>query len=170
MLHLSSRIELNALSLPGTFTYFANQVMILSTLLMNKTELLAELNTNTFVMLKPSALEGVGVFAIREIPKGCKEMFGKPDAEDQWITLSKKEVEALPTPAQFMIGNYCLYDQDNYFVPAHGFKKMDLALFLNHSDTPNIISINGGDYFVAIREIKVNEELVIDYGEIVVGE
>lgn len=134
---------------------------------MNKTELLAELSTNTFVMLKPSPLEGVGVFAIRDIPKGCKEMFGKPDAEDQWITLSKKEVEVLPTPAQFMIENYCLYDEDSYFVPAHGFKKMDIALFLNHSDTPNIISINGGDYFEAITDIRAGEELIIDYSDIV---
>ena len=137
---------------------------------MKKAELLAELSNNTYVMLKPSLLEGVGVFAIRDIPKGCREMFGKPDTGEEWITLSKKEVEALPTPARFMIGNYCLYDQDNYFVPAHGFKKMDVSLFLNHSDTPNIISIQDGDYFEAIREIKAGEELVIDYGEIVEGD
>lgn len=137
---------------------------------MNKAELLAELSANTYVMLKPSPLEGVGVFAICDIPKGCREMFGKPDTSDEWITLSKKEVETLPSAAQFMIGNYCLYDQDNYFVPAHGFKKMDVALFLNHSDSPNIVSINDGDYFEAIRDIRAGEELVIDYGEIVEGE
>ncbi len=137
---------------------------------MNKAELLAELSANTYVMLKPSPLEGVGVFAICDIPKGCREMFGKPDTSDEWITLSKKEVEALPSAAQFMIGNYCLYDQDNYFVPAHGFKKMDVALFLNHSDSPNIVSINDGDYFEATRDIRAGEELVIDYGEIVEGE
>ncbi|MBK6772367.1 MAG: SET domain-containing protein-lysine N-methyltransferase [Ignavibacteria bacterium] len=44
---------------------------------------------------------------------------------------------------------------------------MDIALFLNHSDTPNIISINDGDYFEAIRDIKAGEELVIDYAGIV---
>lgn len=137
---------------------------------MTKEELLLELGTNTFVMLKPSPLEGVGVFAIRTIPKGCRDMFGKPDTEDDWITLSKSEVAQLPEHAQFMIGNYCLFDEDHYFVPAHGFKKMDVALFLNHSDTPNIVSINGGDYFEATREIQPGEELVIDYGEIVDGE
>ncbi|PZR35657.1 MAG: hypothetical protein DI538_14850 [Azospira oryzae] len=137
---------------------------------MTKAELLAELSNNTYVMLKPSPLEGVGVFAIRDIPKGCRDMFGKPDAADEWITLTKTEVAALPSSARFMIGNYCLYDQDHYFVPAHGFKKMDVALFLNHSDSPNIISINDGDYFEAISDIKAGEELVIDYGEIVEGE
>jgi len=155
--------------LHGTFAYFApyKRFLVIS---MKKAELLAELSNNTYVMLKPSPLEGVGVFAIRDIPKGCREMFSKPDTGEEWITLSKKEVETLPLPAQFMIGNYCLYDQDNYFVPAHGFKKMDVALFLNHSDSPNIISIQDGDYFEAIREIKAGEELVIDYGEIVDGD
>ncbi|WP_462220710.1 SET domain-containing protein [Ferruginibacter sp.] len=134
---------------------------------MTKDALLAELANNTYVMLKPSPIEGIGVFAIQDIPKGCREMFSKPDINDKWITVSKKEVENLPAHAQFIAGNYCLYDEDNYFIPDHGFKKIDVSLFINHADTPNIISINDGDYFEAIRDIKNGEELVIDYGEIV---
>jgi len=134
---------------------------------MTKVALLAELTHNTFVMLKPSPIEGVGVFAVTDIPKGCRNMFGKPDAAEDWITISKKEVEALPAHTQFLVGNYCLYDDDNYFVPAHGFKKMDVSLFLNHSDNPNIISVHDGDYFEAIRDIRAGEELLVDYGEIV---
>ncbi len=137
---------------------------------MTKAELLAELSNNTYVMLKPSAIEGVGVFAIRDIPKGCRDMFGKPDAPEDWITVSKTEVETLPGYAQFLVGNYCLFDEENYYLPAHGFKKMDVSLFLNHSDKPNIISVNDGDYFETLRDIKAGEELVIDYGEIVDGE
>lgn len=134
---------------------------------MTKAELLAELGNNTYVMLKPSAIEGVGVFAITAIAKGCRDMFGKPDAAEDWVTISKKEIESLPGHAQLIVGNYCLYDDENYFVPAHGFKKMDVSLFLNHSDNPNIISINDGEYFEAIRDIKPGEELLVDYGEIV---
>ncbi len=137
---------------------------------MTKAELLAELGNNTYVMLKPSAVEGVGVFAITIIPKGCRDMFGKPDAAEEWITISKNEIAALPEHAQFIVGNYCLYDDANYFLPAQGFKKMDVSLFLNHSDSPNIISINDGEYFEAIRDIQPGEELLIDYGEIVEGE
>lgn len=134
---------------------------------MTKAELLAELSNNTFVMLKPSPIEGIGVFAIKDIPKGCRQMFSKPDINDKWITVTKKEVAALPPHAGFIVGNYCLYDDENYFVPDNGFKKIDLSLFLNHADSPNIISINEGDYFEAIRAIKAGEELLIDYGEIV---
>jgi len=137
---------------------------------MTKQELLNELSNNTWVMLRPSPIEGIGVFAIRDIPKGCRDIFGKPDAADEWITVPKKEMEALSAHARLLVGNYCLYDEENYFIPAHGFKKMDVSLFLNHSDTPNIISINDGDFFETVRDIKQNEELLIDYGGIVEGE
>ncbi len=134
---------------------------------MNKTELLAELTASTYVMLKPSAIEGIGVFAMVNIPKGCRQMFSKPDITEEWVTFSYDEVAALPPHAKFMVENYCLFDERNYFVPGNGFKKIDLSLFLNHADTPNIISINDGDYFEAVRDINAGEELLVDYGEIV---
>lgn len=134
---------------------------------MTKKALLQELATSTWVMIKPSPIEGIGVFALQDIPKGCRSMFSKATAEDEWIAVSKAEVDALPAHAKALIENYCLYDEENYFVPDYGFKKMDLVNFLNHSDTPNIISINDGEFFEAINDIKKGEELVIDYGEIV---
>ena len=130
--------------------------------------LLAELSNNTYVMIRPSPIEGIGVFAIRDIPAGCRSMFSAPLADkDEWLKISRTEIDGLPAHAKQLIETYCLYDDDNYFVPEYGFKKMDLVNFLNHSDEPNVISINDGEYFEAIRDIKSGEELVIDYGEIV---
>jgi SET domain-containing protein len=134
---------------------------------MTKDELLKELQQHTYVMLQPSPIAGTGVFALCDIPTGCRDMFSKPDPADEWITLPKDEINTLPPHAQFLIQNYCLYDEQNYFVPADGFKKIDLALFLNHSDTPNVRSIDGGNYFETLRDIQAGEELLIDYGEIV---
>lgn len=138
---------------------------------MNKTQLLEELSVNTYVMLKPSATAGTGVVALRDIPKGCRDMFSKPDPNDKWILLSRAEVDALPAHAKFLVQNYCLFDETfNYFVPGNGFKKLDLSHFLNHSDKPNIRSIQDGEYFEAIRDIQSGEELLIDYGTLVPGE
>lgn len=137
---------------------------------MTKQELLNELIHNTYVMLRPSPIEGIGVFAIRDIPKGTKTMFSKPNASDKWITIAREEVERMPSHAQHIITNYSLYDDESYFVPDHGFKKVDVCLFLNHSDQPNVASINDGDYFEATRDIAAGEELLIDYGMIVDGE
>ncbi len=132
-----------------------------------KEQLLNELINNTFVALRPSPVAGIGVFALRDIEKGCRAMFSKPDKNDKWVTISRKEVDALPDHAKHLVENFCLYDEVNYFVPDHGFKKIDLSLFLNHSDTPNLTSVEEGNYFEATRDIKSGEELFLDYGEIV---
>lgn len=137
---------------------------------MTKAELLQELTDNTWVMIKPSPIEGIGVFALQDIPKGCRSMFSKANEQEQWIPLARTEVADLPAHAKTLIENYCLYDDEHYFVPDYGFKKMDLVNFLNHADTPNVISINDGEFFEAIKDIKQGEELLIDYGEIVDGE
>ena len=138
---------------------------------MTKDELLQELQSDTYVMIRPSPIEGIGVFAIRDIPKGCRTMFSKANKDhDEWISVPRSEVEQLPEHSRALIENYCLYDDDNYFIAEYGFKKMDLVNFLNHGDEPNIVSVNDGEYFEALRDIKTGEELVIDYGEIVDGE
>ena len=136
---------------------------------MTKEELLYELTGNTWVMIRPSPIEGIGVLALQDIPKGCRSMFSQAIEQEQWIPIAKTDVDKLPAHAKALIENYCLYDDENYFVPDYGFKKMDLVNFLNHSETPNVISINDGEFFEAIRDIKQGEELVIDYGEIVDG-
>ncbi len=138
--------------------------------MITKQHLLDELTNHTYVILKPSAVAGIGVFAVKDIAAGCRAMFNKPDPADAWIAITKNEVDALPAHAKYLIENYCLFDEEKYFVPDYGFKKIDLSLFLNHSDTPNIISIEEGNYFEAIRNIGAGEELFIDYGQIVEGE
>ncbi len=132
---------------------------------MTKETLLKQLQQDTYVMLKPSPVHGIGVFAIKNIPKGCRTIFSSGVGE--WIKLPIKEVEALPAHSRSLIETYCLYDEENYFVPDYGFKLMDLVLYLNHSATPNIISINEGEQFEALRDIKEGEEVLINYGSIV---
>ena len=121
-------------------------------------------------MLRASKVAGVGVFAIRPIAKGCRDMFNKPNPNDKWITIPREEVEKLPNHAKVLIENYCLFDDNQYYVPEQGFKAIDVSLFLNHSDTPNIQSIDEGNYFETLRDIAEGEELFLDYGEIVSGE
>jgi SET domain-containing protein len=132
---------------------------------MNKEALLKELANSTYVMIKPSPLHGIGVFAIRDIPKGTKNIFSKGVGD--WIKVSKEEVDALPQHSKDLIENHCLFDEDFYFIPDYGFKLVDLVIYLNHSETPNVISLNDGEEFEAIRDIANGEELLVDYGTIV---
>jgi len=130
-----------------------------------KEKLLSELKHNTYIRLLPSNTHGIGVFAIQDIPKGCRDLF--MDEEGDWIKLTFAEVKDLPDHSKKLIENFCLFDEAYYFVPIEGFKKMDLSLYLNHSDHPNLISIDEGRYFETTRVIKSGEELFIDYGTIV---
>ena len=82
------------------------------------------------------------------------------------MELSKKEVAELRPESKDLVETYCLFDRDRYYVPANGFKEMDLSLFLNHDDKPNVRSVNGGAFFEAIRDIEKGEEITIDYGEL----
>lgn len=135
---------------------------------MNKQALLKQLAESTYVMIKASPVHGIGVFAIKDIPKGTQDIFSQGIGE--WIEVSKEEVEALPKHSRDLVENHCLFDEKNYFVPDYGFKLVDLVIYLNHSDVPNVMSINDGERFEAIRDIIVGEELFLDYGKIVEGE
>ena len=132
---------------------------------MTKEALLKDLQQDTYVMIKPSPLHGIGVFAIRDIPKGTRNLFSQGVGE--WIKLTIAEVEALPKHSRDLVENHCLFDEDYYYVPDYGFKLVDLVVYLNHSDTPNVISINEGEYFEATRDIAAGEELLLDHGTIV---
>ena len=134
---------------------------------MTKEELLQELSQEIYVALKPSPLHGIGVFAIRDIPQGCRTIFSKHAGE--WIKLPIRDVENLPEHSRNLVETHCLYDDHHYYVPEYGFKIMDMVNYLNHSSSPNVQSINDGEYFEAIRDIKTGEELLVNYGSIVEG-
>jgi SET domain-containing protein len=135
---------------------------------MNKGALLKQLAESTYVMIKASPVHGIGVFAIRDIPKGTQDIFSQGIGD--WIEVSKEEVEALPKHSRDLVENHCLFDEKSYFIPDYGFKLVDLVIYLNHSDRPNVVSINDGERFEAIRDIACGEELFVDYGTIVEGE
>src|SRR5690349_14734624 len=128
-------------------------------------QLLSELRNDTYVMPKASPIHGIGVFAIRDIPKGTRNIFSKGKGE--WIKVPITEVEALPEHKRSLIETYCLFDEENYWVPEYGFKIIDPVIYLNHSSNPNIISINDGEEFEALVDIKEGQELLVNYGHLV---
>ena len=134
---------------------------------MPQIKLLHELRNQTYVMLKSSPVHGIGVFAIEHIPKGCRNIFSK--GIEEWIKLPITEVEALPEHSRSLIETYCLFDEENYFVPESGFKMIDPVIYLNHSSNPNIISVNDGEQFEALVDIAPGQELLVNYGHLVAG-
>ncbi len=61
---------------------------------MTKEDLLKELAEETFITLRPSTVHGIGVFALRDIPKGCKTIFSRNVGN--WIKVPIRDIENLP--------------------------------------------------------------------------
>jgi SET domain-containing protein len=134
---------------------------------MTKDQLLQELREETLITIKPSTVHGIGVFAISDIPKGCSTIFSRNVGN--WIKVPIADIETLPEHSKSLVETYCLYDEENYYLPDYGFKVMDLVNYLNHSSAPNIESINDGENFIALRDIKAGEELFVSYHDIAEG-
>ena len=117
--------------------------------------------SNTYCRLKVSNINGVGVFAVRDIPKGINPFKGIPDQE--WIKIKMEELAHLDKEILKMIDDFLVIKKNNtVLVPEFGLNGMDISFFLNHSDNPNIKRNPNGE-FVTIREIKKDEEITVSY-------
>lgn len=109
---------------------------------------------------------GVGVVAIRDIPKGI-DPFKNCDLHGDVLEIPEKELEAslAPDEAKQLVRDFCALQDGTYFVPDYGIDAIDKSYFLNHSRKPNMATIRGGEVFVTARAIKKGEELTANYGE-----
>jgi SET domain-containing protein len=116
-----------------------------------------------YTRLKPSKIHGVGVFAIRSIPKGAS-IFPDDDAPIVWMKKSK--IKQLRGEIRRLYEDFCIIKDngDTYGCPAN-FSLMTTAWFLNEPNTdqqPNVGCHD--DYtFYALRDIAAGEELTVDY-------
>ena len=127
-------------------------------------QLIKDLEANVFCRLRPSKVHGVGIFAIRDIPKGAdpfKNLLRYPfvavDADDIY-----KNPKIDPEVKKLVDDMYSVEDGKLYLY-GNGLNAIDISFFLNHSETPNIIAVDEGESFVAARNIKKGEELFSDH-------
>lgn len=129
---------------------------------MNKQELLKNLKENTYCRLGPSEIHRVGVFAIRDIPKGINPFIGTP--QYNYIEFDKEELTDLDPNVKDMINAYFILEDGKIQIPDCGLNGIDISFFANHSDNPNIKTTDS-ETFTTLREIKVGEELTFNYNE-----
>ncbi len=107
---------------------------------------------------------GVGVIAIRDIPKGT-DVFKNADPCGDVLRIPKAELDAYDAPdeAKNMVRDFCALQGGIYFVPNYGIDAITKFYYLNHSKKPNLVSPDKGETFLAKRNIKKGEELTADY-------
>lgn len=113
---------------------------------------------NVYARLKSSAIHGVGVFAIRPIPKGSY-IFANDDEELLWI--SARELRGLDAEQRRLYDDFCIIRGDLYGCP-RDFNKLTPSWYFNESDSPNVACDENFRFF-ARRHIRKGEELTFDY-------
>lgn len=113
-------------------------------------------HSNVFTRLKPSPIHGIGVFAIRHIPKGT--LLFDPEEEIVWI--DERQLRKLPRSLRDMYDDFCIIKDGRYGCPRN-FNRLTMSWYLNDSASPNVLV--DGDYNMwAARDIDEGEELTID--------
>jgi len=127
-----------------------------------KEEILKRLK-NTYCRLQPSTVEGVGVFAVRDIPKNINP-FEIMLKDSQWYKFDTSELKKLDKEIFKMIDDFCVIEKDKtVYIPEHALNSMDISFFVNNSETPNLKTIDEGFTFITLRKIKKGEELFVAY-------
>lgn len=128
----------------------------------HKKKLLDHLQNEVFCRLGSSKTHGVGVFAIRAIKKDINPLVSWLDGRE--IKFTKAELKHLPLAVRKQIQRFCFYDLKKTLIPRIGMNAMSMAIYLNHSKKPNLRLTKVGQ-FQALRAIKKDEELLIDYDD-----
>ena len=123
---------------------------------------------HVFVKLKPSKLQGIGVFALRDIPKGIS-IFEKWAGSTGSYSITEQELQNLPSPLYRHIKDIFLYgtdfprDTNTYVTLTNNCHWVYTTpyYFVNSSvDSPNIDK----DTLTSLRDIKEGEEILSNYG------
>lgn len=111
-----------------------------------------------FTRLQPSTVNGVGVFAVRPIPRGA-HLFAGDTSEIVWI--EEKRLPKLPPAIRKLYDDFCVRRHGRLGCPKN-FNAMTPSWYVNHSDRPNVVIDQNFDFYAA-RDIRIGEELFVDY-------
>jgi SET domain-containing protein len=133
---------------------------------MTKEEIIKDLENNIYCRIQPSEIQGVGVFAIRNIPKGTNPFITYTNVET--VAIPEKEImenKKIPSAVKEMVKDFYVIQDGNLYCDARSLNEINITYFLNHSDTPNldVNEIDGESVFTANRDILVGEELTSNY-------
>jgi SET domain-containing protein len=118
------------------------------------------LKNEVYCKLGVSTIHGVGVFALRDIPKGTLPLQSMVSRKEK--KFSRTKLKEIPKSVRRHLAEFCLIESGRVFVPEIGMNAVNISIYLNHSKTPNL-GFNKQDVLEALRDIARGEELTIDY-------
>jgi SET domain-containing protein len=127
---------------------------------MRRKKILNQLEKDVYCGLMPSKIEGVGVFAVRDIPRGTNPFKEK---NTKYISIKEQQLKKLDINVMEHIKKLFVHSDGRYWLPKHGIQTLYITHYLNHSKNPNLTTTKNADYFLSIRDIKKGEELTVNY-------
>ena len=134
---------------------------------MNKKNLISNLK-DIYCRIGVSQIHGVGVIAIRDIPKNINPFKMANHYKEKTVTLTQKDLNNIPKEVNKMIYDFVAPVDGVYDIPLHGLNSMDITFYMNHCENNNVKIVDtGGSYlsFITKRNIKKGEELTINYND-----
>lgn len=144
------------------FTDIRDWIKFMGTSRPSAADLLKHLHTEVYCRLGVSHIHGVGVFAVRLIPKGTHPF--KLMRTDEYHYYQQDELKNVDPGVMKLIDQFCYCVDGVYEIPKAGFNTLSLPVYLNHSKTPNIKMLDEAD-FVALHDIPAGSELTMDYDD-----
>jgi SET domain-containing protein len=127
---------------------------------------------NTYVRIMPSKIHGVGLFAIKDIPKGICP-FEYPNSKcgiNKFTRIHKDKLEGIDKGVIKILDDFLGIDEKGYYdIPTDGLNSLDVSFYMNFSKKPNIDITSFKEckfaVFITNRNIKKGEELFINYNK-----
>ena len=126
----------------------------------SKKKILQHLENEVYCRLGVSPIHGIGVFALRDIPKGVLPL--KSYLKFKEIDIRKDEIKDLPSGVREQLDVFCYYDKKKISIPTIGMNSFDMSIYLNHSKKPNLRFKRNGS-LETIQAVAKGDELFIDY-------
>jgi len=136
-----------------------------------KKALIKNLKEDVYCRIKPSKKHGVGVFAIKDIPKNVNPFSytNNKCIKSKIINISQDEIKSIPNEVKKMIDDFYHKENDIYGIPYKGLNANDISFYMNTSSKPNV-GFESDDkcsmiVFKSLRKIQKGEELFINYDD-----
>ena len=120
---------------------------------MNSNKLAAKLNHRVVVRIAPSKIHGVGIVAIRDLPKGRKMYLDH--LPEQYALPYSSFGKLFPEVRQILLERWPLIVSGSAFM----YPDARYQAYCNHSDDPNYDAFND----VLLKDVKAGEELLENY-------
>lgn len=130
---------------------------------MKRAQLVQKVLAACYCRLEPSPIHGIGVFAVRSIPRwtnpfGLLPKYARPAA----MRVAAHELDDLPVKLADTLRALFVPTDGEMYIPTSGLNIVHLTAYLNHSTQPNLRTIDGFNFFTR-RRIREGEELTVDY-------